>query len=135
MKMHTKSTCDYANIDDKPRYQLKQNTVLGCDIDEHLLFEKTNLKASSKTNKLMLEMTKEYKNTWRIINMDNWFSGIVNAIDMSKGGIYVRATIRSNRRGMAKCTVFINAEITKYGRGNFRYASEPAKKIVSLWLH
>ena len=80
-------------------------------------------------------MTKEYKDSWRIINMDNWFSSIVNAIDMSKKGLHVRATIRSNRRGMAKCTVFTDAEITKYGRGNFRYASEPVKKIVSFgWI-
>jgi hypothetical protein len=76
----------------------------------------------SLLNKLVLEMCRQYNNTFRTVNMDNYYTSPAVLILLCNCGIYARGTVKKNRRMVPSQILLIKAEIKQLPDGYVRMA-------------
>jgi hypothetical protein len=62
-------------------------------------------------NKLVLEMFRRYNNTFKTVNMDNYYNLPAVLILLCNRGIYARGTVKKNQRMVTSQIVLTKAEI------------------------
>jgi hypothetical protein len=71
----------------------------------------------SLLNKLVLDMCRRYNNTFRTVNMDNYYTSPVVLILLRNRGIYTRGTVKKNPRMVPSQIVLTKAEIKLFPGG------------------
>jgi hypothetical protein len=68
-------------------------------------------------NKLVLEMCRKYNNTFRTVNMDNYYTSPAILILLRNRGIYARGTAKKNRRMVTSQILLTKADCKKSDDG------------------
>ena len=76
-----------------------------------------------KTIRTVTEMCRKYKNSGRIINMDNLYSSPEVFIALKNYGLYARGTVRLNRKYLPKFIKYLKKDMATLDRGSYQFAS------------
>ena len=88
-----------------------------------------------KITKLVLDMAKPLFGSGRIINTDNYYTSPVVAAELMKHDVYIRGTVRANRKGFPQGVMFTKAEAKDRGRGTIKNMMDFKNQIVAYgWV-
>ena len=129
-KMNSNDNSDYSNIETGVVNQ--SLSVYEENSSEFKSGEDTCRLQRQKTSNLVVEIVKPYHGTGRIINMDRYYGSCISVMNLKRVGLYAHCTTKENVKHFPSSIAYNKNEISKYGRGSYRYASEGRYGMVTF---
>ncbi|KAF0721641.1 hypothetical protein Ae201684_019013 [Aphanomyces euteiches] len=83
----------------------------------------------------VIDITKQWEGSHRVINLDNWYSSVQLCLTLLKMGLYCRGTVRSNRAHNPRFGMFDKKQIKSVMRGSSLVSVATSLGIIAVsWL-
>ncbi|KAF0703743.1 hypothetical protein AaE_015247 [Aphanomyces astaci] len=133
-KIHSKASSKFDSPDDNNIGAVEGSDGEG-DANEPNNDENQEEMKPSSLRQHVLDITKQWKGSKRVLNMDNWYSSVQLCMTLREIGLYCRGTVRSNRAHTPRFVLFRKNEVQLHPRGHSRVAYAPDHGILAVsWL-
>ncbi|RHY76260.1 hypothetical protein DYB34_011928 [Aphanomyces astaci] len=130
-KIHSKAARNFEEADDDDDGGGDDSKVDPDDGAEH---PRDEVKPSA-LRQHVIDITKQWEGSHRVINMDNWYSSVQLCLTLLKMGMYCRGTVRSNRAHNPRFGMFDKKQIKSVMRGSSLVSVATSLGIIAVsWL-
>ncbi|RHY66432.1 hypothetical protein DYB38_011619 [Aphanomyces astaci] len=123
-KIHSKASSNFDTLDDQDFGKDDANSEEGSGEAEQM--------KPSTVRQHVLDITKQWEGSRRVVNMDNWYTSVQLCLTLSAMGMYCRGTVRGNRAHNPRFAMFNKNEVQSNTRGHSRMAYVPEHKMVAV---